>query len=314
MYEAFYGLREKPFSLTPNPRYVYYSDRYRAALEHLLYGLEQKEGFMLLTGPVGTGKTTLCRDLLEQLDPERYRTALIFNPFLDAVEMLQALLNEYGCSYPADASKKDLLDRLNRYLLARLVDGLTCVAIFDEAQHLTSEFLEQVRVLSNLETEDEKLLQIILVGQPELRDRIQQPSLAQLDQRVSVRTTLANLDRQETERYIYHRINVAGAQGRVTFTRGALRAIYEATDGVPRLINLACDRTLLAGYVAQSSRLGRREVEQGIASVRGEDGADGSPVRLARPRRSFRKAAVVALLVLAVLVGVAAAWYAGWVP
>jgi general secretion pathway protein A len=312
MYEQFYGLREKPFSLTPNPRYVYYSDRYRAALEHLLYGLEQREGFMLLTGPVGTGKTTLCRDLLEQLDPQRYRTALIFNPFLSAVEMLQALLNEYGVSYPADASKKELLDRLNRYLLARLVDGLTCVAIFDEAQHLTPEFLEQIRVLSNLETEDEKLVQIILVGQPELRDRIQQPNMAQLDQRVSVRTILANLGRPETERYIYHRINVAGAQGRVTFSRGALKRIYEASDGVPRLINLTCDRTLLAGYVAQSTRLGRREVDQGIASLRGEDGDGTEPVRLTSPRRSpWRVAAVVLLVVAAVLVGAAAAWYAG---
>ncbi len=267
---------------------------------------------MLLTGPVGTGKTTLCRDLLEQLDAERYRTALIFNPFLDAVEMLQALLHEYGCSYPADASKKELLDRLNRYFLARLVDGLTSVAIFDEAQHLTPEFLEQIRVLSNLETEDEKLLQIVLVGQPELRDRIQQPSLAQLDQRVSVRTTLANLGRQETERYIYHRINVAGAQGRVTFTRGALAAIHEATDGVPRLINLACDRTLLAGYVAQSNRLGRAEVDQGLASLRGEEDEDGAPVRLIRPRRTAWRAAAILLAVLAALVlGAAAAWYAG---
>ncbi len=312
MYEEFYGLREKPFSLTPNPRYVYYSERYRATLEHLLFGLEQREGFLLLTGMVGTGKTTLCRDLLDQLDPTRYRTALIFNPFLNAEEMLQALLTEFGCTYPEGASRKELLERLNRFLLARLIDGLTCVAIFDEAQHLTPEFLEQIRVLSNLETEDEKLLQIVLVGQPELRERIQRPSLAQLDQRVSVRCTLTNLDREELERYVYHRLNVAGAQGRIQFTNGALRRVFQATEGIPRLVNLTCDRALLAGYVDQATHIRRQHVEQGLASLRGID-AEGAIVGRRWPLRglSRRAAFIVVAAVVLLAAGFLAAWYAG---
>ncbi len=277
MYVEFYGLDEKPFSLIPNPRYIFHSDRYRAALEHLRYGLREKEGFVLLTGIVGSGKTTLCRALLESLDPEMHRTALLFNPFLSACEMLQALLTELGCSYPPGASMRELLERLNRHLLIQLVEGRTCVAIFDEAQHLSTEFLEQIRVLSNLETHEEKLLQIILVGQPELRDRIQQQSLAQLDQRVSVRCTLTDLDLAETERYVYHRLNVAGAQGRISFSSRALRRIYVASRGVPRLINLICDRTLLAGYVAQAARIELKHVEQALASLRGADSNPTAP-------------------------------------
>ena len=312
MYEAFYGLTEKPFSLTPNPRYVFYAEHYRAALDHLLYGLHEKEGFMLLTGAVGTGKTTLCRELLENLDARQYRTALLFNPFLNGTEMLQALLTEFGCSYPPGASKKELLDRLNRFLLSQLIDGKTCVAIFDEAQHLSPEFLEQIRVLSNLETDKEKLLQILLVGQPELRERIQQPSLAQLDQRVSLRCTMRDLDRQETERYIFHRLNVAGAQGRIHFTDRAIRKIHEASRGVPRLISLISDRTLLAGYVAQTMKLGPRHVEQGLASLRGE-GQDGKAKR-SRRRWFAPLAATATAIALLSGVGAAAAWYVGGFP
>jgi general secretion pathway protein A len=312
MYEEFYGLTEKPFSLTPNPRYVFYSERYRSALEHLLYGLSEKEGFMLLTGMVGTGKTTLCRELLNNLEEKKYRTALIFNPFLDGAEMLQALLTEFGCSYPPGSSKKELLDRLNRYLLTQLVEGHTCVVIFDEAQHLSPEFLEQIRVLSNLETETEKLLQIILVGQPELRERIQQPSLAQLDQRVSLRCTLRNLDREETERYIYHRLNVAGAQGGIHLTSRAVRLIHEEAKGVPRLINSICDRTLLAGYVAKTTKLGPKQVAQGLASLRGEAADSRPPPRLSAGHRRWVGAVTVAA---AALLGLGAAfWYVGGLP
>ena len=316
MYEAFYGLEEKPFSLTPNPRYVFYSEHYRAALDHLLYGLNEKEGFMLLTGVVGTGKTTLCRELLENLDRNRYRTALIFNPFLNGTEMLQALLTEFGCSYPPGASRKELLDRLNRYLLSQLIAGHTCVAIFDEAQHLSTEFLEQIRVLSNLETDREKLVHILLVGQPELRERIQQPSLAQLDQRVSLRCTLRDLNRQETERYIYHRLNVAGAQGRIHFTDRALAKIQRESGGVPRLISLIADRTLLAGYVAQTMKLGPKHVEQGLASLRGEASERKAPRPLAAVRRRWLRpfSLTVAAIGLLAGVGAAAAWYTGGTP
>ncbi|HEX6069756.1 MAG TPA: AAA family ATPase [Longimicrobiaceae bacterium] len=300
MYEVFFGLDEKPFSITPNPRFIFYSEHYRAALEHLLYGLQEKEGFMLVTGPVGTGKTTLCRELLASVDGDRCRTALVFNPFLNAVEMLQALLSEFGCSYPAGATRKDLLDRLNRFLLEELVEGRTCIAIFDEAQHLSEAFLEQIRVLSNLETDNEKLLQIILVGQPELRERIQQPSLAQLDQRVSVRCVLRHLTDEETEQYVYHRLNVAGARGGVRFTRRAIARLHGASRGVPRLINLIADRTLLAGFVDRTLKLSHVHVERGLASLQGEASAPKPAGRRLRARlwwlRSRAGAAVASAL------------------
>lgn len=314
MYEAFYGLQEKPFSLTPNPRYVFYSERYHSILEQLRYGLDHKEGFLLLSGMVGTGKTTLCRELLEQLDPDRFRTALIFNPFLNAVEMLQALLTEFGVTYPPDASRKELLDRLNRFLMAQLVEGKVCVAIFDEAQHLSTEFLEQIRVLSNLETSTEKLLQIVLVGQPELRERIQEQKLAQLDQRVSIRCTLTNLSREETERYIYHRLNVAGSQGKITFARGALQRIFQESGGIPRLINQICERTLLAGYVDQATKLGKKHVNEGLRSLRGEDGEEAGLPKPVGRRFAGRTAALLAAAALVLALGVAGLWYVGVLP
>src|SRR5687767_328150 len=265
MYEQFYGLTEKPFSLTPNPKFVFQSEQYRAAEESLLYGVAQKEGFMLVTGAPGTGKTTLCRGLLERLDPAKYRVALIFNPFLNGVEMLHALLSEFGLGdHSANTSRKELLDRLNQFLLQQLAEGRTCIAIFDEAQHLSTEFLEQIRVLSNLETDREKLIQIILVGQPELLALIRTPQMAQLDQRVSVRCTLQHLSRDEVGRYIYHRLNVAGAQGRIKFQEPAVRLMHAATGGVPRLVNLAADRALLAGYAEQARSITEAHARQGL--------------------------------------------------
>jgi general secretion pathway protein A len=308
VYESFYGLREKPFTLTPNPRYVFYSDSYQAALEQLLYAIEQREGFLLLTGPVGTGKTTLCRELLEKLDPQRYRSALIFNPFLSPQEMLEALLDEFEQSYPDNLSRKGLLDHLNSYLLSQLAAGYTCVAIFDEAQHHSPEFLEHIRVLSNLETEREKLIQILLVGQPELRQRIHQPSLAQLDQRVSVRCELRSLSLEETERYIYHRLNVAGAHGRITFTPRAIEELYKASQGIPRLINLLADRTLLAGYAAQTRKLTHRHVEKAINALRGEL-QDGRRTRKAAKQHRRVRPLTFVLLAIAVLEALAASWY-----
>src|SRR4051812_6804405 len=252
MYEQFYGLTDKPFSLTPNPRFVFYSHQYREAEGQLLYGINSREGFMLVTGQPGTGKTTLCRDLIEKLDREKVHSALIFNPFLNGIEMLAALLTEFGIAVPPAATRKDLLDRLNQFLLAQLAMGKSCVAIFDEAQHLSTEFLEQIRVLSNLETDQEKLIQIVLVGQPELLKLIRTPQMAQLDQRVSVRCVLAHLSREETGRYIHHRLNVAGAKGRVRFQERSVALLHTATGGVPRLVNLCADRGLLAAYTEQT--------------------------------------------------------------
>lgn len=309
MYEEFYGLREKPFALTPNPRYVFYSQRYREAEEQLLYGISQKEGFMLLTGNPGTGKTTLCRDLLEKLDAKKHKSALMFNPFLNGIEMLQALLTEFGVSFPARASRKALLDKLNSFLLTQLKEGRSCVAIFDEAQHLSSEFLEQIRVLSNLETDQEKLIQIILVGQPELLDKIRTPSMAQLDQRVSVRCTMAYLNSEETERYIYHRLHVAGAQGRVEFTGRALKRIHEVSRGVPRRINLVCDRALLAGFVAQSRKIDPSHVEQAVSAIEGED-VEPVPQTVTHPlleRRVVLAAAITVIIIAAAVVGMVVA-------
>lgn len=315
MYEEFFGLNERPFRLTPNPRYVFYSDRYRNALEQLQFGIEQREGFLLLTGVVGTGKTTLSRDLLDHIDDDQHCTALIFNPFLDAEEMLQALLSEFGCTYPRDASKKELLDRLNTFLLAQLVHDKTCIALFDEAQHLSEEFLEQIRVLSNLETEQEKLLQIVLVGQPELRDRIQRPSLAQLDQRVAVRCMLSTLSEEETERYIYHRINVAGGRGGVTFDERAIRLIHREAEGIPRLINLAADRALLAAFVDRSTTVKRKHVRKGLESLRGEEREAGPAPGVGGSGSSrVRGLAVAAVVVLVITLGVAAYLYAGGLP
>jgi len=281
MYEQFYGLTERPFSLTPNPRYVFYSDRYRTALDELTYGIDRKEGFMLLTGLPGTGKTTLSRDLLEKLDPDKHRSALIFNPFLSGPEMLQALLTEFGVEYQENAPRNELLSKLNKFFLDQLAAGRTCVAIFDEAQHLSSEFLEQIRVLSNLETADEKLIQIVLVGQPELSQRLKMPGMAQLSQRVSVRSALTFLNLEETKRYIYHRLNVAGARGSLEFTEPAVTAIYKAAHGIPRRINAICDQALLAGFVAQTQKIGVPEVKQAVASLRGDE-ADPTPERRQR--------------------------------
>jgi general secretion pathway protein A len=309
MYEEFFGLSEKPFSLTPNPKFVFQSEQYRTAEEALLYGIGQKEGFMLVTGAPGTGKTTLCRDLLEKLNPEQYRVALLFNPFLNGVEMLQALLAEFGLGDAATTSRKELLDRLNTYLLQQLANGRTCIAIFDEAQHLSTEFLEQIRVLSNLETEQEKLIQIILVGQPELLKLIRTQQMAQLDQRVSVRCTLTHLSREETSRYIVHRLNVAGARGRARFQEKAVRMLHAATGGVPRLINLTADRSMLAAFSEQQRSIAEGHVRQALASLRGEEGIDANaaaaPARILdgprRPRPWLASAAVAAVAIMAAL-------------
>jgi general secretion pathway protein A len=283
MYEQFYGLTDKPFSLTPNPRFVYYSQQYREAESQLLYGINNREGFMLLTGQPGTGKTTLCRDLLEKLDRNKTASALIFNPFLSGIEMLAALLTEFGINVPEGGTRKELLDRLNQFLLAQLAMGKSCVAIFDEAQHLAPEFLEQIRVLSNLETDQEKLIQIILAGQPELLDKIRTPMMAQLDQRVSIRCALADLDQEETDRYIHHRLNVAGARGQIRFAPKAVAEIFRASHGVPRLINLVADRALLAGYAAQTRDIQPEHVRKAVAALRGEDAEVDANVSAATP-------------------------------
>jgi len=310
MYESFFGLKDKPFALTPNPKFVFYSRQYREAEGQLLYGISNREGFMLVTGEPGTGKTTLCRDLIEKFDKNRIHSALIFNPFLNAHEMLAALLGEFGITGVQNASRKELLDRLNQFLLAQLVLGKSCVAIFDEAQHLSTEFLEQIRVLSNLETDQEKLVQIILVGQPELLDKIRTPGMAQLDQRVSIRCRLTDLDEQETDRYIHHRMNVAGARGQVRFQRKTIAEIFRASSGVPRLINLVSDRSLLAAYTEQSRDITPGHVRKAVQALRGEEPEIArGPKAVASKRRVLSRPVLLAALVVVLAIVTASAFW-----
>src|SRR5512141_2146226 len=263
MYLEYYGLKEPPFSITPDPRYVFLSERHRDALAHLLYGIGKggSGGFVQLTGEVGTGKTTLCRLLLEQL-PEHTRVALVLNPKLSPVELLETICEELKLDVgERRGSLKGLVDTLNAYLLDAYAQGLRVVLIVDEAQNLSTEALEQIRLLTNLETPTQKLLQIILLGQPELRDQLNKPELRQLAQRITARYHLTPLDRDETEAYVRHRVAVAGG-ARVPFSRLGLRALYQRSGGIPRLINIIADRALMAGYAREQESIGERLVDR----------------------------------------------------
>jgi general secretion pathway protein A len=263
MYLEYYGLKEAPFSITPDPRYVFLSERHRDALAHLLYGIGKggSGGFVQLTGEVGTGKTTLSRLLLEQL-PENTRVALVLNPRISSVEMLETICEELKLDIAAQrGSVKGLVDILNAYLLDAYAQGLRVVLIIDEAQELSTEALEQVRLLTNLETPTQKLLQVILLGQPELRDKLHQPELRQLAQRITARYHLMPLDRGETEAYVRHRLAVAGG-ARSPFSRLGLRALYQRSGGIPRLINVIADRALMAGFAREQDSIGERLVDR----------------------------------------------------
>ncbi|HET8897772.1 MAG TPA: AAA family ATPase [Rhodanobacteraceae bacterium] len=263
MYLDYYGLKEAPFSITPDPRYVFLSERHRDALAHLLYGVGKggSGGFVQLTGEVGTGKTTLCRLLLEQL-PENTRVALILNPKLSPLELLEAICDELRISVvDRRGSQKAMVDALNSYLLDAYAQGLRVVLIVDEAQNLSTEALEQIRLLTNLETPTQKLLQIILLGQPELRDMLAQSELRQLAQRITARYHLKPLDEAETDAYVRHRLAVAGLQ-RVPFSRLGIRALFQRSGGVPRVINIIADRALTAGFAMDQATLGERTVQR----------------------------------------------------
>ena len=268
MYLDHYGLREPPFSITPDPRFVYLSERHRDALAHLVYGVGQGggSGFVQLTGEVGTGKTTLSRLLLEQL-PENARVALILNPLLSPVELLEAICEELQLDL-ADrrGNIKALVDALNVFLLDAYASGLRVVLIIDEAQNLSAAALEQVRLLTNLETPTQKLLQIILLGQPELREQLARPELRQLAQRITARYHLDPLDAQESEVYLRHRWAVAGG-GRFPFTRAALRRLHQRAGGVPRLLNVIADRALLAGYARGEQPISPRLLDHAADEV-----------------------------------------------
>ncbi len=267
MYEQFYGLTAPPFSITPDPRYLFFSRRHREAFDHMLFGITQRKGFIQITGEVGAGKSTLCRAVLEQLG-KRYETALILNPVLTGIQLVRAILHEYRLDDHGN-DRVRLMQRLNEFLLERVREGKDVVLFVDEAQDLSDDLLEEVRLLSNLETDDRKLLQIVLIGQTELRKRLERRELRQLRQRITVRYHLGPIGREETEAYIFHRLTVAGSNGRPTFSPAAIRAIHRHSRGVPRLINAVCDKALLAGYVEDRDHLTWREVRRAVRDLEG---------------------------------------------
>ena len=265
MYTAFYGLREKPFTLVPDPRYLFLAASHREALAHLLYGIDQSEGFISVTGEVGTGKTTICRTLLERLGAET-EVAFLFNPSRSGIELLQDISAEFGLE-SGGLSRSELGAQLNRFLLRKKQEKRRVLLIIDEAQNLSESTLEQVRLLSNLETASQKLIQILLLGQPELDRKLDSPELRQLRQRISVRWGLNPLTAKETREYVRHRVHVAAGAERNLFSAGALRAIYKRTQGVPRLVNVLCDRVLLAGYVARAPQISAAIVKQAARDI-----------------------------------------------
>ena len=287
MYAAYFGLTERPFSLAPDPRYLYLSDAHREALAHLLYGIGEGGSFVQLTGEVGTGKTTVCRALLEQLPPD-VDVAMIFNPRLTSVELLAAVCDELRVPYPVGTtSLKVLVDALSQALLNAHARGRRTVLIIDEAQNLSARVLEEVRLLTNLETTTQKLLQVILIGQPELADLLSRRNLRQLSQRVTARYHLRPFSEAESQRYVQHRMEVAG-QRQPIFTKQAMRAAHRLSRGIPRLLNTICDRALLGAYATGQTRVKESVVRRAAKEVLGPR----------RPRRWVTATTAAALLVV----------------
>ena len=268
MYTQFFSLKQAPFSIAPDPRYLFMSERHREALAHLLYGVGGGGGFVLLTGEIGAGKTTVCRCFIEQV-PANCKLAYIFNPKLSVPELLQSICDEFGIAVAATSRSgvKRYVDAINGYLLASHGQAQNNVLIIDEAQNLSAEVLEQLRLLTNLETNERKLLQIILIGQPELRSMLARPELEQLAQRVIARYHLGSLTVAETGSYIQHRLAVAGAQTITPFPRTLLGQLHQLTKGVPRRINLLCDRALLGAYVENQAEVTRTILRHAAAEV-----------------------------------------------
>jgi general secretion pathway protein A len=295
MYTAFYGLSEKPFSLTPDPGYLFLSASHREALAHVLYGIDQGEGFIAVTGEVGTGKTTLCRTLLRRLGPDT-EVAFIFNPPASGDELLNAVNAELGLITDG-RTRRDLTEQLNEFLLEMKRSGRRVLLIVDEAQNLSRDTLEQVRLLSNLETSTEKLIQILLFGQPELDDMLDSRELRQLTQRISVRWGLGPMSTPETREYVRHRLRIARGGECDLFTNRALREVHRRTHGIPRLVNLLCDRSLLAGFAAGAPRVGPDLVGRAAREILGAH-------RRARPTAALvrRGIAAGAILLVALLI------------
>lgn len=266
MYQGYYGLSEMPFNITPDPKFLYLSPTHLDALQHLKYGLQERKGFIVLIGEVGCGKTTLCRRLLNELDHQHFDTALILNPRVTETQMLKAILTELGETRLA-RSQVDLVAQMNRVLLDRIGRGRDIVLIVDEAQNLKVEVLEQLRLLSNLETDKQKLLQIVLMGQPELKDVLALPELRQLRQRILVHYELNPLTRRDLEHYVRHRLALAGSQGRPFFTTPALWRIHRYSRGIPRIINNLCDKALLSAFIRESDEVTFWDVHRAIRDI-----------------------------------------------
>ena len=313
MYEAYYGFAEKPFSLTPDPKYLYRSPSHANAFELLQYAIQRREGFVVVTGDIGTGKTTICRALLEQIDRTTF-TALVLNPFLSEEDLLKRILQDFGvvsrenirAGRLTGVTKQDLIETLYDFLLGLIPLKANAVLIIDEAQNLPLPVLEQIRILSNLETDKEKLLQIILVGQLDLGTLLRSPELRQLDQRVSIRYQLEPLDRETVGAYVAHRLTIAGGSAAVTFAPKALDRLHRLSGGIPRLINLICDRALLAAFSVRENRITPDMVAHAADSL---DVRPSPSVRIGRQGASLASAAAVTLAASVFAVGSTAYLY-----
>jgi general secretion pathway protein A len=305
MYTQFFNLKQSPFSIAPDPRYLFMSERHREALAHLLYGIGSGGGFVLLTGEIGAGKTTVCRCFMEQI-PENCKLGYIFNPKLSVEELLLSVCDEFGIALPPQGagavSVKTYVDAINAYLLASHAQGRNNVLIIDEAQNLSAEVLEQLRLLTNLETSERKLLQIILIGQPELRGMLARPELEQLAQRVIARYHLGSLSETETGTYIEHRLAVAGAGAIAPFPRKLMGLVHALTKGVPRRINLLCDRALLGAYVENQPQVTRTILKRAASEVfAGQDAVAGGVASRAGARWPLVAAGVLGGVVISAL-------------
>jgi general secretion pathway protein A len=281
MYCDYFGFSEKPFTITPNPHFVYLSTVHREAFARLLYGVDSHAGFIALTGEVGTGKTTMLRTLLAQLEPEKYTSALIFNPCMSGEQLLAGICREFGIN-AADQNRFGYLDALNRFLIEQNSTGRTVVLVIDEAQNLEPDVLEQVRLISNLETERDKLIQIILAGQPELNDILRRHDLRQLNQRITVRCRLTPMKLDETAHYINHRLKISGSRIPDIFTRAAVRLIYRFSHGIPRLINVACEQALVMAWTREIRSVSRSIAAEVIAELHPTDEYEGLWLRVSR--------------------------------
>lgn len=267
MYQDYFGFSEMPFHVTPNPRFLFLSPTHEEALQHLRYGIEDKKGFIVLTGEVGCGKTTLCRKLLEELEANRQcDTALLLNPRISETQLLRGIMKELGEESKA-RSKNDLLDKMNDLLLERIDQGREIVLIIDEAQNLSFEVMEMLRMLSNLETYEQKLLQIILIGQPELNTKLKEDRLRQLRQRILVHYDLKPLNSAEVQLYIRHRMSLAGSNGQPQFTDRAIKKIAKGSLGIPRMINNLCDKSLLASFIRNGNDVNWWDVRKALKDI-----------------------------------------------